>query len=73
MLAPADCLDVRYSEVTDSNQEGVGQKQMMQSRTEFLLGAMIKLCFKKFRLKLWQIVKDVMAKTYRISSYKTLP
>ena len=51
-LGPTAHLDVILTEVTDSNQEGVGQKQMMQSRTEFHLGAMIKLCFKNFHLKL---------------------
>ena len=29
------------TEVTDSNPEGVGQKQMMESRTEFHLGTMM--------------------------------
>ena len=47
-LAPTAPLDVILTEVTDSNQEGVGQKQIMQSRTEFHLGTMIKLCFKTF-------------------------
>ena len=34
-LAPTAPLDVILTEVTDSDQEGIGQKQMMQSRTEF--------------------------------------